>query len=746
MAQLSPNTIVYDQIIHKVSRFLNEYRENKYTDNAEILEEYQNIINYLSNNISGPLSTLDLFIKGEPPSSEKFNKFTKNFADDLNIISKHIDYLSASAIKAFNLFTSEIEQENKFTNRIKSKIKVLQMYSSSPANDLYYVGNSFDSSDYVDFSKVDNVDYLPSIDNGQMNLGVTKARMWTPTNVTVAEDSNGVAGNNHSVYNVNDVDNNVRYFFKDSPTSRNINNLIDNNPLTFYEYEQINVVRRNEQAKDFEFQYLSNQQNATYTWSSFTSDPLKLTLLLENQYPDYANFVKITPYFGSNNYISKDIIVRKIEVTDNNNVTTEVLNGKEIYISSSLIPNSLDKSTNFYYREANVKFEQKMVKSIKIYLEQQDYTDTKIQHLYFKPVGNSTVKNPYMNQNRFDPMSPSVAATDLTYQDIGWDQSRIVFNKRQFIPPIEQPNLFKSEVSNTVGPVEVSLSRQIPVKSGSTVRVKLINGSYAYITGRFFENFDSDKLNNYASISSTNSDYAVTQYITSQSPISTGGYTNPFISQLSDSEPILNSIVTWFNTTTTDGTKEAKYEKLGLDTSYAAEKVNVRSSDLSTQNKRYLVSLLRQYEILDAQRRSISIRDISVGLEEYAPKCQMISRRFDFPSDIEYLTMSVDSSFSGEISASTSDYIKYFISIDNGSKWIQLSAIEDEFKGIPEVVSFNQNIDEKFRLPGVEYFNAPAIPSSVKNILVKIEMTKPNGQNVTPIVYSYKVGVKVKQL
>jgi hypothetical protein len=62
------------------------------------------------------------------------------------------------------MFTSEVEQENSFLNRIKNKIKVLQMYSSSPANDLFYVGSSFDNADYIDYSKIESTDILPTID------------------------------------------------------------------------------------------------------------------------------------------------------------------------------------------------------------------------------------------------------------------------------------------------------------------------------------------------------------------------------------------------------------------------------------------------------------------------------------------------------------------------------------------------------------------------------------------------------
>jgi hypothetical protein len=52
MTQLSSNTVIYDQIIAKVSNFISMYRENKFTNNQEFLQEYQNLINYLSKNIS----------------------------------------------------------------------------------------------------------------------------------------------------------------------------------------------------------------------------------------------------------------------------------------------------------------------------------------------------------------------------------------------------------------------------------------------------------------------------------------------------------------------------------------------------------------------------------------------------------------------------------------------------------------------------------------------------------------------
>ena len=52
------------------------------------------------------------------------------------------------------MFTSEIENEKKYSQRIFSKAKVLQMYSQSPAEDIVYLGDSFDNQDYMDFAKM----------------------------------------------------------------------------------------------------------------------------------------------------------------------------------------------------------------------------------------------------------------------------------------------------------------------------------------------------------------------------------------------------------------------------------------------------------------------------------------------------------------------------------------------------------------------------------------------------------------
>ncbi len=686
------------------------------------------------------------YIKGEPPISEKFNNFTFNYSNDINVIAKQLDYISAGIVNSFNLFTSEIEQENKFINRIKSKVKVLQMYSSGPSNDLYYFGNSFDSSDYIDFSKIQNSTLMPLIESGQMSLSIGQVKNWMPKYVSIEDESNGYPGNNHEAYRYSETDSDYRYFFKDNPTSRNKENVRDNNPTTFFEYEQVNIKNKPTTAKDFEFKYLTSTSGSTTTtyqdWSSFSGSKLVLAMSMESDYAQPANFVNVIPYFGSGNFISKDIMVSKIEVTDEKNSVENVISSP-IWISSSFIPSSLDKAKYFYYREAKIRFEERNVKKIKIVFEQYESVDTKIKHLYYKPDSQTVAGNPYYGQTRFDPDNPSVVQ-DLLYPEIPWSSK--IYDTKALVPNVNSPNSLKAEVNNT-NSIDVRLQREIPNSRGYCVVARGLDGRTYRITNRFFNNFSqiTFRLPNYSQINDTNR----ATYISDANVVSSSrADSSPYITSDATDElaGLVDSIVTWFNTTNADGTKAQKYAKFGLNESFSVRKEITNSYDTKTETRNYKVNLVRQYQILDAERKAIGLRDVSVGLETYADAAQVVSRRYDVPSEIEYLTISAESSFSGLISADINEYITYSVSFDDGVNWVPISSIESPFNNTPEVLAINQNIEERFRLPGVSYLFPPKIPSSVKNFIVKIDMKKPSSKNVTPILYSYKVGVKVKQV
>ena len=622
----------------------------------------------------------------------------------------------------------------------------MQIYSSSPANDLFYVGSSFDSSDYVDYSRIENQEYLPLIKNGAATLSVTSSQTWPVDRVYVDEsNSNGFYGNNHSVYL--DEKGQYVYYFTLSPTSRSSTNAADGNPLTFFEYEQVNLIgSKPTDSKSFEFKYIDdtpNTKNENYIdWSSFNTNKLKLTMVLENDTAEPANYVLINPYFGDNGYISKDIIVSKIEVTDDKKNVENILQSP-IYISSSFIPSSLDVSKNFYYREANIKFLQRNVKSIKIYFEQENATTTKIKNVYFRP-DPALVKSdsPYYNQSRFDPNSPSIPTGEI-YPEVAW--SNVTFKDSDLIPSLSRPNAYKSEVFNTITP-QIVLKRDVPAKKGWGIKVVKKDGKAFYLTNYFIGSFSQseNRLEGYTGITAAN----LTEYITESKSLSQSLY-SIWISP-DDATNIRTSILTWFNTTTQNGinnanvTSQQKYTAFDIS---SISIVSIESDNKETKQKQYSVPLSREFEVLEAERKSISIRDITLGVESYSNRGQIISRPFSFISNIEFLTISAESSLSGIVpSGSVDDYIQYYISLDNGKQWIQIASIESPSAQVGEVISLNQNVDQKFKIPGVEYYNAPAIPQDPKEVLVKIDFKKPDSTNITPILYSYKLGVKVKQI
>lgn len=152
MAQLSTNTIFYDQIIKKIQDFISRYRNNKTASYDEIAKEYNALVTEVNKYATKQTSRYEPVIKGEPPSSQKMNRYIDSTSSDLNTIAKQLDYQTAMIVSLFNMFNSEIQKEERFINRFKSKIKILNAYTNSPGNDLFYFSDSLDNLDFIDIS------------------------------------------------------------------------------------------------------------------------------------------------------------------------------------------------------------------------------------------------------------------------------------------------------------------------------------------------------------------------------------------------------------------------------------------------------------------------------------------------------------------------------------------------------------------------------------------------------------------
>lgn len=171
------------------------------------------------------------------------------------------------------------------------------------------------------------------------------------------------------------------------------------------------------------------------------------------------------------------------------------------------------------------------------------------------------------------------------------------------------------------------------------------------------------------------------------------------------------------------------------------------SSELDSSLSSKSLFLRRNFEYLKAKRASIGIRDIYVGNEKYVDNCQLVSKPHYIYGSLQMVSLYVDEFIpverdaDGEVIARSK--IDYYISVDNGSSWIEISPIQRSFEGKPEVIAFNQNLSNNLLIPQVAYYNSPEVPENITSILFKAVISKDRACNSTPILYSYKLGAKV---
>jgi len=624
MAQLSPDTSIFDQVSVGLTEIISKKNQGKYIFKEEIISDFNALLNKAYRTIDSSSSTVDLLSVGEPPSSEKMNRFFSDLKNNVNISSKQLDYLLAKTINIFNLFNLEIENEKKYSKRIFSKTKILQMYSQSPAEDLVYIGDTFDNQDYVDLSKMSQ-SQNPLFDSGSMSVQITSSAKWNPARVKI-NSSNGVPGNNLLAVRKFDesTGETISHYYKDKASSLNINSAFDGNPLTYYEYEIFNVERAADASSELEFSYIVDSpiiknaaQNSLFNWAKHDlKEPLKFDFVMSSSNESLANSIRITPYFGS----SKTVKVSHVYVTDKQGKTEDILN-QSIYIGSSI--ESFYSNTGFKYfvDSATLRFPTRNVLDIQIIMEQNDYEVVDILHSYWITdySGSKNDNSPFFGSVKFNPDSLS---RDI-YQEVS-------YNKAEIVPPITNPTLF------------------------------------------------------------------------------------------------------------------SRNEILRKEISVSLKKRAVGSSSESIET--YKVPVKLEKDILKARRMSIGIRDVLVENVDLADSAEMISMPYYFDKPVESVMLSVESDSS--VFSSSSSLISSYISVDDGKNWIKINPTQfgyntNDSTQNPEIIVFNQNVPPGYKLPGVYYYNYPEVPQNINKILVRLNIQKDIINNMSPLIYSYMLAVKV---
>lgn len=373
------------------------------------------------------------------------------------------------------------------------------------------------------------------------------------------------------------------------------------------------------------------------------------------------------------------------------------------------MPQNVEVQKNYYYNQAVIYFPEINTSEIIVNLQQSSYSDIKLQHSYWKPYYNTGLASALNAQNRFDPAS----LNSIGFQDVQYNLSDLV-------PNVLRPNQLKDQ---------------------SSLVTKKINITYK-------ENLKVDRyLVSFKRINTTITPSALQKYYYTNFPI---GFESLVKQQALAAEPNIDLAFSYETLESAETAKRYIQQKISsaewTSNNFQDLVIEQIKKDLSPKSITGSISLQRNFEIYNAKRFSIGIRSIDINYNTYAQKSQIISKPFVFGYNVKNLTISADTSLSLQSGDSTISYIKYYISLDDAKKWIEISPIENPFNGIPEVLSFNENVESFGQIKGVSYFNYPNIPIDTKSIRIKIELQKPKYENTTPIIYSYQIAGRVEQI
>jgi hypothetical protein len=153
----------------------------------------------------------------------------------------------------------------------------------------------------------------------------------------------------------------------------------------------------------------------------------------------------------------------------------------------------------------------------------------------------------------------------------------------------------------------------------------------------------------------------------------------------------------------------------------------------------YQNNLVQRREVFNGKRWAIGIQDISALSIKYNETSTVVSKRFLVPGGVDRIAIEADIDIPEGFSSYVA-WIRFFVSPDDGKTWHQISRIQDDYLGIPEVIAYNDNTPVELRLPGVGYYETN---STANHLRVKIEIDRPEGDDtLTPVVRSYRLKVK----
>lgn len=242
----------------------------------QLMDEATKFLSTFFAKLSEPIFSPVDVLTDHKPDVEVYNKNLTDILSDLTIIFSEFENIESVLISHFNFIVTDSNKILSGLKQVYSKLGDYILFSKDPTGDSFYFSDSFNNLNRIDFNSSllnatqCNIDQVQGI----ATLPVSNKTIITVTEIPVINsNSNGTPGNS-----LEDT----------TGASADINNINDDNPDTWFEYERVLVVD--------------------------DGIPLTLDITINLSNPQIINFIRINPNnFGTKNQILIDTIETSVD-------------------------------------------------------------------------------------------------------------------------------------------------------------------------------------------------------------------------------------------------------------------------------------------------------------------------------------------------------------------------------------------------------------------------------------------------
>jgi hypothetical protein len=185
MAQESPSHLAYSQALVAIQKIKSEYAIKKNRSIDEISQTVNAALSKFINTVGKSSIEFEPVLHSEVPLSSKMNRFWDGLQTDINILLDQVDLLNASTVFSHNFLKTEILKAQNENSRLQNKIKTLELYSTISDNSLIFLGDNFNTEDFVDWNFVDPSQQATLLGKGHFGLALKEHKSAIDTNTSI---------------------------------------------------------------------------------------------------------------------------------------------------------------------------------------------------------------------------------------------------------------------------------------------------------------------------------------------------------------------------------------------------------------------------------------------------------------------------------------------------------------------------------------------------------------------------------